>query len=445
MRTNGHVLAGSRSENTPAGVEETDLLALVSHREFVPTNARVEEVYHRFESHEHDYCAVKERERVVGLCSRSLVGFLMGHRYGIAIFGQQSIGEHMLARHLIIRRGTPIREVLEQALGREGKEFNDDVVLTGEAGEYLGIITVRSLVRLQSELVAERFRTQESLHCKLLSVSRQAGMAEVATGVLHNVGNVLNSVNVSATLVWEMIGKSRIANVEKAAALLKKHHRDLAHYITADPKGKLLPDFLEQLAGHLRSEQAVQIKEMESLRKHLEHIKNIVAMQQRYAKVSGIFETVEVASLVEDALELNAEAFVRHGITVVRQFAEVPGVTVDRHKVLQILVNLLRNAKYALDSGKASERRLTIRIGLGEPGRVRIEVKDNGIGISPRNLQRIFMHGFTTKKDGHGFGLHSGALAAKEMGGSLLAHSEGLDSGATFTLELPVEQPRERN
>lgn len=445
MHANGNTLESLGLDRKTSGVEQTDLQTLVRHREFVQTDTRLDEVYRRFESHEQDYCAVKEGEHVVGLCSRGRVGFLMGHRYGFAIYSHHLVRDHLVERPLVIQRGTPIREVLKGALGREGKEFNDDVVLVGERGEYLGIITVPSLVRLQSALVAERFQAQETLHRRLLEVSHQAGMAEVATGVLHNVGNVLNSVNVSATLVSEMIRRSRITTVGKVSMLLNEHRADLGTYITTDVKGKLLPDLIQQLAEHLRSEQAGQLKEVESLRKHLEHIKNIVAMQQRYAKVSGLLEPVQMATLVEDALELNADAFARHGVKVVRQFAEVPRVMVDRHKILQILINLLRNGKYALDQGKGPEKLLTINIGPAALRQVRVQVKDNGIGIPPENLQRIFAHGFTTKKDGHGFGLHSCALAAKEMGGSLLAHSDGVGKGATFTLELPIDQKRSQN
>ena len=62
--------------------------------------------------------------------------------------------------------------------------------------------------------------------------------------------------------------------------------------------------------------------------------------------------------------------------------------------------------------------------------------------IPAASLGRIFTLGFTTRKDGHGFGLHSAALAAAEMGGSLVAESDGLGQGATFTLELPMAEPR---
>jgi C4-dicarboxylate-specific signal transduction histidine kinase len=175
------------------------------------------------------------------------------------------------------------------------------------------------------------------------------------------------------------------------------------------------------------------------LNQNLEHIKGIVAMQQSYAKVSGAFERLDPTKLVEDALHMNSAALDRHHVEVTREYpAHPPPVNVDRHKVLQILINLIRNAKYSLDAGHGPSKRLVVRVETTSPETVAIRVRDNGVGIAPESLTRIFSHGFSTKKDGHGFGLHSGANAAKEMGGRLTGHSEGLGRGAEFTLELPV-------
>jgi PAS domain S-box-containing protein len=278
----------------------------------------------------------------------------------------------------------------------------------------------------------------ESLNRRLLESSRQAGMAEVATGVLHNVGNVLNSVNVSSTLICDQVRNSRSARLRDVVLLLNKNGADLGNFITNDPKGKIIPGYLTSLSERLSAEQQDLLKELELLVKNVEHIKEIVAMQQNYARVSGIIESLSIRSLVEDALQMNAAALARHGILVIRDFHEVPVVSVDKHKVLQILVNLIRNAKYAIDSAARREKRLTVSIKVNERQMIEITVSDNGIGIAPENLTRIFSHGFTTKRDGHGFGLHSGALAAKEMGGSLSAFSEGPGKGATFVLQLPM-------
>ncbi len=297
----------------------------------------------------------------------------------------------------------------------------------------------RTGAMLEAE-IAERKKMEtrvEKTHKELLSASRQAGMAEVATSVLHNVGNVLNSVNISSAIVAEKIRNSKVANLSKAVSLLQANAGNLAEFLDKDPKGKQLPSYLGNLADHLSTERDGLLEELTSLSDNVEHIKEIVAMQQNYACVSGVIETLPVADLVEDALRMNVAALERHRVEIVREYASVPSIMVDKHKVLQILVNLLRNAKYACDESNSPAKKITLRITGGED-RVRIAVIDNGIGISKENFTRIFSHGFTTKKDGHGFGLHSGALAAKEMGGALLVHSDGVGCGAAFTLELPL-------
>ena len=291
------------------------------------------------------------------------------------------------------------------------------------------------------DITAQKTADEElaRLNSRLLESSRMAGMAEVATGVLHNVGNVLNSVSVSATLVGDRLKQSKSANLHRAAAMLREHIDRLAEYLTSDPKGKLLPDYLVTATSHLVAEQTELITEINSVAKHIDHIKEIVAMQQNFAKMSGAYENLSTPELTEDALRINAAAFERHRIQVIREFDETtPSVFVDRHKALQILINLISNAKYAMDAHPDTEKRLVIRVGTAAPDRVKITISDSGVGIAPENLVKIFTHGFTTKKDGHGFGLHSCANAAKEMGGSLAAHSDGLGRGATFILELPA-------
>jgi signal transduction histidine kinase len=279
----------------------------------------------------------------------------------------------------------------------------------------------------------------DKLNRQLIDTSRHAGMADVATGVLHNVGNVLNSVSVSATVVGERLRSSNVVDLRRATTMMLEQNGRLAEFLTNDPKGKLIPEFLGSVADELADEQTELIAEMAAVGQHIEHIKEIVAMQQSYAKLSGIHESLAPTELVEDALSLNVGAFERHHIELVREFEEdLPKVCVDRHKVLQILINLLRNAKHAMEDVSGHERRMVIRVGMAAPDRVKISVSDNGIGIPAEHLTKIFNHGFTTKKDGHGFGLHSGANAAKEMGGSLTARSGGPELGAEFTLELPA-------
>ena len=223
----------------------------------------------------------------------------------------------------------------------------------------------------------------ERVHKELMTASRQAGMAEVATNVLHNVGNILNSVNISASLVAERVRQSKAPGVSRLAALLLEQGQRAGQFITEDERGKRIPEYLAALGEQLLTDQRMALDELASLRENLEHIKDTVAMQQSYAKLCGVTETVEVIDLVEDSLRLNAGAFARHGVTLQREFADVPPITVDKHKVLQILVNLIRNAKYACDESGRSDKLITLRIESGGRG-VRISVIDNGVGIPGR-------------------------------------------------------------
>lgn len=281
-------------------------------------------------------------------------------------------------------------------------------------------------------------RELDALHSQLVIASRQAGMAEVATGVLHNVGNVLTSVNLIVHDVQDRLKTTRLSHLRRVVEVLQREQPRLAEFLTADGAGKQLPDFLAKLDDHLRGENQQLLTDVEGLVRHFEHIREIIVTQQGSAQLFGVIETLAPAQLFEDALRLNAESLERHGIALERVFEPVGPVRADRHKVLQILVNLLKNAKDALQVLKPGERRIRVQIARATDGLLGFSVQDNGPGIAAANLTRIFQHGFTTKQNGHGFGLHSSVLAAREMGGDLVARSEGPGKGATFTLTLPL-------
>ncbi|HUC84514.1 MAG TPA: HAMP domain-containing sensor histidine kinase, partial [Candidatus Acidoferrales bacterium] len=292
--------------------------------------------------------------------------------------------------------------------------------------------------------IAERRRMErevERVHRQLLETSRAAGMAEVATSVLHNVGNVLNSINVSTSLLLDKFKSSRAGFVSRTADLMKEQAGNLAEFILRDPKGQQLPAYLANLGEQLKSEQTLALEELSCLQKNVEHVKEIVAMQQSHGRVLAVITKVSVLELVEDALRIHETALARHGVNVLREYgAAREEILVDRHKVLQILVNLISNSKHACDQAQRRDKQITVRVTEAEK-RIRISVIDNGVGIARENLARVFNYGFTTRKSGHGLGLHSGALAAKELGGALLLHSDGPGTGATFTLEIPLQPP----
>ncbi|AMZ73677.1 MULTISPECIES: sensor histidine kinase [Pseudomonas] len=273
---------------------------------------------------------------------------------------------------------------------------------------------------------------------ELVTTARRAGMAEIATNVLHNVGNVLNSVNVSAQVLYEKVHTSKGPGVAKVVQLMKEHPDDLGDFISSDPKGRALPDYLDKLADALAVEQQGMIAELAQLTRRIDHIKEIVATQQSYAGNASVLEPGSLRELVEDVVRICDVSLARHHITLIKEFSDIPQMPLDKHRVLQILVNLINNAKQALDAGVNRPPQIILRLKVVDDGRVRVEVQDNGEGIAQDNLARVFEHGFTTRVDGHGFGLHSCILAAHEMGGDLTAQSAGPGQGALFILELPL-------
>ena len=296
--------------------------------------------------------------------------------------------------------------------------------------------------REEAEEAVRKLAEQKAAQRQLMENARHAGMAEIATNVLHNVGNVLNSVNVSAELIGSKVRESEAAGLARAVKLFEDHADDIGDYISNDPRGKLLPAYLKQLAQALHEERQSITSELAALTKSVKHIKEIVATQQSYAGVSSMVEPLQIVDLIEDALRIDTGALNTDHISVRRDFEVVPALLLDKHRMLLILVNLIGNARYAMQRHPDAEHRLTLKVRMAD-NTLQVLVGDSGEGIAQDNLTRIFAHGFTTKKDGHGFGLHSCVLAARDMGGRLLVHSDGPGRGAVFTLELPLQTPPE--
>lgn len=303
-------------------------------------------------------------------------------------------------------------------------------------------------LKRQQEARRQAESERERLHHRLVALSRQSGMAEVATGVLHNVGNVLNSVNVSANTISNRLQQSRLPNFGKALELIDENRSTLGEFLTAHEKGVKLPGYLTKLYDALCGEQQQITDELDALVRSVEHIKHIVSAQQSHAKVTVTNEKIQLEDLIEDAIAMNRNSLDRHGVRIVRDLCKLPVISADRHMVLQILVNLISNAKKAMGANPVNDRqiKITTRLSVHDGNRfAALTVTDNGIGIEPDDIEKLFTRGFTTCKDGHGFGLHNSANNAAMMKGRLTAESLGPGRGASFTLALPLKQAAEAN
>ena len=366
-------------------------------------------------------------------------GLIRGwNRAATAIFGHpadDALGLPVATRLpgvMVAAGGATRREVV--TCRRDGSPLTVEVRL-GElsvAGEALRVAVIRDLT--EDKKADAQLR---ELNHKLVDASRQAGMAEVATGVLHNVGNVLNSVNVSARVLDEELRGSELRSLAMLADLVDAQSGDLARFVTADPRGARLPQFLRALSKAMHAGQDKLLAELALLRQNVEHINTIVAMQQNHVRSATLEDMGNIAEVVDEAITMERAAFDGHHVALVRDYEATPRFLISRHKMLQILVNLLRNARHAVQEARRDDG--CVRVAVRNLGAtVRVEVADNGVGVRPDHFPHLFEQGFTTKPQGHGYGLHASALAMKELGGRIDVHSDGAGRGATFVLELPV-------
>ena len=304
--------------------------------------------------------------------------------------------------------------------------------IVDDAGNLQKFIAIEADITQRKNAEAEKARLARELQ----ESARAAGMAEIANGVLHNVGNVLNSINISADLLKQQAEESQFELLAEAGEKLYERRHDLGQFLTEDESGKHFPEFFRAIVDNLDEERAARQREIVALTENVNHVKEIIAFQQAYAKRGGIAESIKLSELIDNVIKMHADRIRSFGIEVRRQYAEIGNVFLDKHKLLQILINLVTNAKHALRDSGRRDRVLTVTT-RAIANEIEIVVEDNGHGISQENMAKIFVHGFTTKEDGHGFGLHSSALAAKEMGGSIQVSSPGQGQGAKFVLRVP--------
>ncbi|HEX2573347.1 MAG TPA: AAA family ATPase [Polyangia bacterium] len=352
------------------------------------------------------------------------------------------VGLLYLENHLVARAFTPDRLAVLEVLAAQS------AISIENARLYAEVQRAEAALRLANDelerRVEERTRELKEAQARLVDTARAAGMTEIASNVLHSVGNALNSTVIALDQMRDSEKASRLGRIGEVATMLEQHRGALADFLTQDPRGRRLPDYIAALSKELLRERAQLRENLETMAWHIEHIRAVVEVQQNYAKTTLFVDECDLSKLVEDVLRIQTPALRRHGIAVRSEATGVCKGRVDRHKVLQILLNLISNAKYALTAVPQEQRHLLVRLSA-DGVRAQIQVVDTGTGIAPEDQARLFSHGFTTRQDGHGFGLHSSALAAQLLGGTLTLQSDGVGKGTTATLELPLHAPPQTN
>ncbi len=275
---------------------------------------------------------------------------------------------------------------------------------------------------------------------QLIDTAHRAGMADSATAVLHNVGNVLNSVSVSTERIVEVLAADRISGLRKSNRLIEKNAADLGAFFSG-AKGQKLMTFLGNLNVALDSDLSEIAAEANNLKLKTRIMSEVIEAQQGHASLGINFvEEFEIQDIVNDAVSLTRHHIDQLKIDLNLNIPERCLINAHKRKLLQVITNLLKNAIEALAMADQDDtsRQLAVTCEKTEDKQVLISIVDNGQGIDKRDLDKIFNHGFTTKKSGHGFGLHSSANFMTEMNGKISVHSDGLGSGATFSLTLPM-------
>lgn len=278
------------------------------------------------------------------------------------------------------------------------------------------------------------------LNQQVLHSARRAGMAEVATNILHNIGNILNSSYVSIDLLKANRNQNCQKKLMKIAEILEQNSNNILEFLSCDPKGQLMPKYLLTLTRTILKESEGNAIEINNIFNDLQNIREIVSLQSTVGGLSSMKEKVYIPDLIDSALNITLSSLKNAGLEIEKSYDQSPIILVDKSKLLQILVNVIKNAgESTLENAEKKSKKITISMNQYKHDFIKIVVEDNGIGIAQENISRIFSFGFTTKENGHGFGLHSSGLSAQEMGGSLIADSKGLGQGAQFILTLPIK------
>lgn len=336
----------------------------------------------------------------------------------------------------VMKSGIPIYSLEEKSTQHNGKL---DWVLTSKTplkdahGNIVGVQGISKDITIYKKSQLELEKAQE----KLIDLSRHIGRSEIASSILHNIGNVLNSINLSSTTIEENLKESTLPIVGKISEALDKPPQELSDFLIKDSKGNQIPALLNRVFDSLQAERSQIQEEAINLNKCLDHVNTIIAAQQQITRSETLDTPTSINEIIDTAISVNMAGIQRHSGKVFKNIPENLTLVLDKHRLLQVLINLISNGKYSADSVSVKDPTIWIDAKF-QAGQLIIEVKDNGIGISKESIDRIFEYGYTERKEGNGIGLHSSVIAIEEMKGTLTVHSDGPNKGATFTVAIPI-------
>ncbi|MDQ8202613.1 ATP-binding protein [Pelagicoccus sp. SDUM812003] len=339
-----------------------------------------------------------------------------------------------------IERSRYLEQVVKERT-REVEEKNSELERQAERLEAQNSELEVKTVELQSttKSLSDTLHRLQDMQDQLMETARTAGKAEIATNVLHNVGNVLNSINVSLNVLSDKLSQSKVKRLARLATLLEANAQDIDDFLTKNPKGKNVPSYLIQLSQALQNEVSELICEVNIMGQDVDHVKRIISAQQSHAKTQSLTQEFDLVETCETALTILGRDPNAQRLEINSELPERLIVVNDKHRVLEIVLNLISNALDAIREQSPDLGVLTLSYQRDEANnRLSLMIQDNGIGIAPENIDRLFSHGFTTKQLGHGFGLHSCANTARVLGGYISIRSDGIGKGATAILTLPI-------
>lgn len=277
--------------------------------------------------------------------------------------------------------------------------------------------------------VKERTDELEKANQEIVDQAHAAGMAEIATGILHNIGNALVPLGGSLHLI-------QVANNDLPVEQLK------AYYLLKTESHE--DEDLKKISAQLETFRD-EIKEYaDGMADNLEHVTSILRAQQNFARSSSDIEDVDPYQLVEQAVKMQSYRMRTFHVELdFDRSIELPMLRTNRIKAVQVLVNVIKNAVDAMLDQDPKTRKLTIEVLMRE-GLLDITIADTGPGIQAHVLDRIFTHGFTTKADGHGFGLHSCANVMMSLNGEIAVRNSPLTGGAEFRVSFPLESSNQK-